>query len=174
MKDIQVGDKVRLTGKRWEEYWGEVHTVSALRSEGAARYVEFSTLFPGAEWQVNNKEWAIEKVPESPLNRVFELFEQDMEEKADLIEEEIEGLKSFRMDTHDTDWNYYMLPSGVEARDVSQFLSSFAGQIVQYAIRSGRMDGKVKSVEDRVRDFEKIADFARWEAARLRDFPEDS
>lgn len=73
------------------------------------------------------------------------------------------------MDTHDTPYNYYLLPNGVEARDVSGYLSSFAGQIVQYAIRSGRMDGKVKCKEDLARDFDKIADLARWEAERIRE-----
>lgn len=158
MNDIKAGDVVRLTGERWGPYQGESHRVASFTTDLEGDYeveawrVVFADLNPKFEWLVDEGEWAIEKVSH---------------------EEVVEGSRSLKMDTHDTEWNYYMLPSGVEARDVSQFLSSFAGQIVQYAVRSGRMDGKVKSVEDRVRDFEKIADFARWEADRLLQYPED-
>lgn len=69
------------------------------------------------------------------------------------------------------DTSYYEFPGGVEIRQISAHLSSFAGQIVQYASRSGRIDGKCKSEElsDRIRDFEKVRDFAQWEIDRLGD-----
>lgn len=67
------------------------------------------------------------------------------------------------------DTSYYEFPGGVEVRQISAHLASFPAQIVQYAARSGRMDGKCKSEElsDRIRDFEKIRDFATWEIERL-------
>lgn len=69
------------------------------------------------------------------------------------------------------DTSYYEFPGGVEVRQISAHLASFPAQIVQYAARSGRMDGKCKSEElhDRIRDFEKIRDFAQWEIDRLGD-----
>ena len=67
--------------------------------------------------------------------------------------------------------SYYQFPGGAEVRQISAHLASFPAQIVQYAARSGRMDGKCKSEElsDRIRDFEKIRDFATWEIERLVD-----
>lgn len=67
------------------------------------------------------------------------------------------------------DTSYYEFPGDVQVRDISVHLTACAGQIVQYAARSGRLDGKCKSEElsDRIRDFEKIRDFAQWEIDRL-------
>lgn len=67
--------------------------------------------------------------------------------------------------------DYYRFPGGVEVRQISAHLTGFASQVVQYASRSGRIDGKFKSSEpaDRIRDFEKIIDFANWEIERIRD-----
>ena len=64
---------------------------------------------------------------------------------------------------------YYEFPGGVEVRQISAHLMSFPSQILQYASRSGRVDGNCKSedVADKIRDFEKIIDFARWEIERL-------
>lgn len=64
---------------------------------------------------------------------------------------------------------YYQFPGGVEVRQISAHLMSFPSQIMQYASRSGRVDGNCKSedVADKIRDFEKIIDFARWEIERL-------
>lgn len=69
------------------------------------------------------------------------------------------------------DTSYYEFPGGIEVRQISAHLASFPAQIVQYAARSGRMDGRCKSEElsDRIRDFEKIRDFATWEIERLGD-----
>lgn len=64
---------------------------------------------------------------------------------------------------------YYEFPGGVEVRQITAHLMSFPAQIVQYASRSGRVDGNCKSedVVDKIRDFEKIIDFAKWEVERL-------
>lgn len=66
--------------------------------------------------------------------------------------------------------SYYEFPGGVEVRQISAHLMSFPSQILQYASRSGRVDGNCKSedVADKIRDFEKIIDFARWEIERLK------
>lgn len=81
-----------------------------------------------------------------------------------------EAVDRFPLD-FEPDTSYYKFPGGVEVRQISAHLASFPAQIVQYAARSGRMDGKCKSEElsDRIRDFEKIRDFATWEIERLGD-----
>lgn len=143
--DLKPGDEVRLTGEKWETIYDKGFRCKVIKE---------------VAWSGDGARGVV--------------FEEEPDPWFLIPGYEVEKVESEEpMLTHDTDYNYYLLPSGVEARDVSQFLSSFAGQIVQYAVRSGRMDGKVKSVEDRVRDFEKIADFARWEADRLLQYPED-
>lgn len=69
----------------------------------------------------------------------------------------------------ESDTPYYEFPGGVEVREISAHLASFPAQIVQYASRSGRMDGNCKSNDtaDRIQDFKKILDFAQWEIDRL-------
>lgn len=66
---------------------------------------------------------------------------------------------------------YYRFPGGIEVRQISAHLMSFPSQIMQYASRSGRVDGNCKSedVADKIRDFEKIIDFAKWEIERLEE-----
>lgn len=60
---------------------------------------------------------------------------------------------------------YYIFPHGVEVRDISQHLTSFGGQAVQYIARSTRLDGKNKG--DRLGDLRKALDFVQWEIERL-------
>lgn len=85
-----------------------------------------------------------------------------------------EGLKEILVDyplpEDDPQVSYYQFPGGVEVRQISAHLMSFPSQILQYASRSGRVDGNCKSedVADKIRDFEKIIDFARWEIERLK------
>lgn len=94
----------------------------------------------------------------------------------DLADEELQKIQSRLtvdrlLSDFEPDTSYYEFPGGVEVRQISAHLASFPAQIVQYAARSGRMDGKCKSEElsDRIRDFEKIRDFATWEIERLGD-----
>lgn len=64
---------------------------------------------------------------------------------------------------------YYRFSKGVEVKDITAHLMSFPAQIVQYASRSGRVDGNCKSEETeiKIQDFKKIIDFAKWEIERL-------
>lgn len=64
------------------------------------------------------------------------------------------------------DVNYYRFPGGVEAKDVTQHLTSFGGQAAQYIIRSCRLDGNNKG--ERVKDLLKAVDLIRWEIERIQ------
>lgn len=61
--------------------------------------------------------------------------------------------------------DHYKFPSGVEVIDLSEHLTSNAGQAVQYLARACRLDGRVKS--DPVEDVKKAVWFAQRELARL-------
>lgn len=61
---------------------------------------------------------------------------------------------------------YYIFPSGVETIDVSENLSSLGGQIVQYVVRSTRIDGKNKG--NRVEDLEKAEKLLQRELRRVK------
>lgn len=80
-----------------------------------------------------------------------------------------EGIEKAAFEPQEPKVSYYQFPGGVEVRQISAHLMSFPSQIMQYASRSGRVDGNCKSeyVSDKIRDFEKIIDFARWEIERL-------
>ena len=61
--------------------------------------------------------------------------------------------------------DYYMLPNGVEVKAVARYLTSNAGQAVQYIARSSRLDGNNKG--DRVGDLRKAVDMMLDEIERL-------
>lgn len=104
-------------------------------------------------WGIQDGKWTKWHVPEAD----FQAFIGNINREA-----------KKRQDSH-PESSYYDFPEGVEVRHISAHLTSFAGQIVQYASRSGRLDGKNKSedLSDVIRDFEKIQDLAKWEIERL-------
>ena len=61
---------------------------------------------------------------------------------------------------------YYIFPSGVETIEVSENLTSLGGQIVQYVVRSTRIDGKNKG--KRVEDLEKAEKLLQRELRRVK------
>lgn len=62
--------------------------------------------------------------------------------------------------------NYYKFPSGAEAADIAEYLTSNGGQIVQYVARSTRIDGLKKG--DSVEDLEKASKLLNREIKRLK------
>lgn len=63
--------------------------------------------------------------------------------------------------------NHYKFPNGVETRQISQYLTSFGGQALQYIARATRLDGQNKG--DSIEDLEKAVKFIQWEIERLRE-----
>lgn len=61
--------------------------------------------------------------------------------------------------------NHYKFPNGVETRAISQYLTSFGGQALQYVARATRLDGQNKG--DEVEDLKKAIKFIEWEIERL-------
>ena len=61
--------------------------------------------------------------------------------------------------------DYYMLPNGIEVKAVARYLTSNAGQAVQYIARSSRLDGNNKG--DRVGDLRKAVNMMLDEIERL-------
>lgn len=61
--------------------------------------------------------------------------------------------------------NYYQFPCGAQVIEISRYLTSNAGQAVQYIARSSRIDGVVK--EDPLGDLYKARDMIRDEIERL-------
>lgn len=72
--------------------------------------------------------------------------------------------------------NYYVMPTGAETIDISQWLTSAGGQAVQYIVRATRTDGVVKA--NPVQDIDKAIYWLNIERQRLtflqdgRDAPE--
>lgn len=60
--------------------------------------------------------------------------------------------------------NHYLFPNGVEVIHLSRYLTSNAGQAVQYIARSSRLDGQIK--DDPVQDLRKAIRFLEDEVAR--------
>lgn len=61
--------------------------------------------------------------------------------------------------------DHYKFPSGIEVIDLSEHLTSNAGQAVQYLARACRLDGRVKG--NPVEDVKKAIRLAQRELARL-------
>lgn len=64
---------------------------------------------------------------------------------------------------------YYVLPNGVETKQVTQWLTSAGGQAVQYIVRATRIDGVVKG--DPVEDLRKARTWLDTEIHRLTNHP---
>lgn len=61
--------------------------------------------------------------------------------------------------------NYYLMPTGAETIDISQWLTSAGGQAVQYIVRATRTDGVVK--ENPIEDVDKAIFWMNVERKRL-------
>lgn len=148
--EFKVGDVLKLTGVDWGDWKDTYHTVGSVTTGGRFKEVTFSPSEDppyGSQdeiWTLPDEGWEVEHVfPLSRIGRVSEGNEPNVP--------------------------YYQFPGGIEVRQISAHLMSFPSQIMQYASRSGRVDGNCKSedVADKIRDFEKIIDFAKWEIERL-------
>lgn len=64
--------------------------------------------------------------------------------------------------------DHYAFPGGVRVHQISGYLTSFAGQALQYIARSSRLDGANKG--DTVADLKKAHRFLELEIARLEDW----
>lgn len=67
--------------------------------------------------------------------------------------------------------NHYLFPNGVEVIHLSRYLTSNAGQAVQYIARSSRLDGQIK--DDPVQDLRKAIRFLEDEVARHEELLND-
>lgn len=61
--------------------------------------------------------------------------------------------------------NYYLMPTGAETIDISQWLSSAGGQAVQYIVRATRIDGVAK--DNPIEDVDKAIFWLGVERKRL-------
>lgn len=61
--------------------------------------------------------------------------------------------------------DHYQLPGGIQVIDITEHLTSNAGQAVQYIARSCRIDGRIK--DDPVQDLRKAAWFVSREIERI-------
>ena len=64
--------------------------------------------------------------------------------------------------------DHYKFPSGVEVIDLSEHLTSNAGQAVQYLARACRLDGRVNKLEHKVGKLEIIIEHKDSEIDRSR------
>lgn len=62
--------------------------------------------------------------------------------------------------------SHYIFPGGVEVHQISGYLTSFAGQALQYIARSCRIDGNNKS-DNTLEDIEKAIKFLTLELERI-------
>lgn len=67
--------------------------------------------------------------------------------------------------------SHYVLPGGEQVSWISRYLTSNAGQALQYIARSSRLDGNNKSsdVADRIEDLKKSVWFIEDEISRLEE-----
>ena len=62
---------------------------------------------------------------------------------------------------------YYLMPNGVEVKEIARYLTSNGGQALQYIARSTRIDGITKG--EPIRDLEKARDMIDDEINRLKE-----
>lgn len=175
---FEVGDILRLTGRGWdlctvsEECVSTgalitVYEVADEDSEGRGMYVTFEEAGPERDF------WYVEYNPKS-------LYGVERVERSGGVDpaSELEGhlywahrISSGRVEGEFKDVPdvpYYQF-GDVQVKEITAHLMSFPAQIVQYASRSGRVDGNCKSedIDVKIQDFKKIIDFAQWEIERL-------
>lgn len=63
--------------------------------------------------------------------------------------------------------NYYLMPNGVEVKEIARYLVSNGGQAVQYIARATRIDGIIKG--NPISDLEKARDMIDDEINRLKE-----
>lgn len=63
--------------------------------------------------------------------------------------------------------NYYLMPNGVEVKEIARYLASNGGQAVQYIARATRTDGIIKG--NPISDLEKARDMIEDEINRLKE-----
>lgn len=165
MTEFKVGDRVFLWGSSWledfsKDFRNELRTVEGFAEcdveEGVGvvpyfSYQGFKTFIYQNEHSDYSARLVYRPVSESP-----------------------EGLVDFVFDCHigsrsgndAVNPSHYVFPGGVEVHQISGYLTSFAGQALQYIARSCRIDGNNKS--DNVReDIEKAIKFLNLELERI-------
>lgn len=137
--DIKVGDRVRLTGKNWEADFGK----------GFASFPRTITEIHGGYPYFDAGAYGKCAILKSgSVDYSVTRVDEDAEEAC-----------------HDNP--YYVFPNGVEVRQISQYLTSFGGQSLQYIARATRLDGNNKG--DVLGDLKKARDFIDWEIARVEE-----
>lgn len=63
--------------------------------------------------------------------------------------------------------SYYLMPNGVEVKEIARYLTSNGGQAVQYIARATRTDGIIKG--NPISDLEKARDMIEDEINRLKE-----
>ena len=63
--------------------------------------------------------------------------------------------------------NYYLMPNGIEVKEIARYLTSNGGQAVQYIARATRTDGIIKG--NPISDLEKARDMIEDEINRLKE-----
>lgn len=63
--------------------------------------------------------------------------------------------------------SYYLMPNGVEVKEIARYLASNGGQAVQYIARATRTDGVIKG--NPISDLEKARDMIEDEINRLKE-----
>lgn len=164
---IQVGDKVRLTGSLWPNYNlqpGDIVTVTEIREngvifgdQGSESLGHVSTGFYTGEYGCEPVETALLSAP-AAVERLAENLSVALNDW-----DAFSTVSQFDQDTVDP--NHYKFPGGAEVRHISEWLTANAAQALQYIARSSRIDGQNKG--DAREDLLKARKFIDFELERL-------
>lgn len=165
---IQVGDKVRLTGSLWPNYGlqpGDIVTVTEISHEGVIFGDRGAGSLGSTPHGFYDGGYSCELVETALLSApaAVERLAENLSVALNDWDAFSTTVSQFDQDTVDP--NHYKFPGGAEVRHISEWLTANAAQALQYIARSSRIDGQNKG--DASEDIRKAIRFLEFELERL-------